>query len=242
MNTILDYYEVLGIPRDASPSTIRKAFRREILKWHPDKNKTPEAITKTQLILEAWEILRQTDKKKAYDDSLRGIYNQNTELWQQQARDMAKVTIKKSLQDILKAAGIRTARFLVGCLIGLINVAFVVGGTVWITNKLGGLNGPHVYFIFFGSSLFLWLGSMLLFNLLKKKLFNIKCNHCGRKFEYYFICPKCGLQGCYACIGIPINHLYLDGKFPQYKCKKCFGELEHIESPKHRKAQQWIGF
>ena len=38
-----DYYQLLGVPRDASEHQIKKAFRRQAVKYHPDKNKDPDA-------------------------------------------------------------------------------------------------------------------------------------------------------------------------------------------------------
>lgn len=47
-----DYYEVLGVPRDASERQIKKAFHKLAMKYHPDKNKSPDAETKFRDIAE----------------------------------------------------------------------------------------------------------------------------------------------------------------------------------------------
>lgn len=63
-----DYYEILGVPREASPDTIKSAFRRLAVKYHPDKNagnKTAEEQFKE--INEAYEVLSDTTKRQAYD-------------------------------------------------------------------------------------------------------------------------------------------------------------------------------
>jgi DnaJ-class molecular chaperone len=62
-----DYYEVLGVSRDASESEIKKAYRTLSLKFHPDKNPSEEAQSKFQEISAAYEILGDTDKRKNYD-------------------------------------------------------------------------------------------------------------------------------------------------------------------------------
>ncbi|MCG9711983.1 molecular chaperone DnaJ [Shewanella insulae] len=63
-----DYYEVLGLGRDASEREIKKAYKRLAMKFHPDRNpgdKAAEASFKE--VKEAYEILTDSDKKAAYD-------------------------------------------------------------------------------------------------------------------------------------------------------------------------------
>jgi molecular chaperone DnaJ len=62
-----DYYEVLGIPRNASPEDIRKAFRRLAFQYHPDRNKDDGASEKFKEVNEAYEVLSDMDKRAAYD-------------------------------------------------------------------------------------------------------------------------------------------------------------------------------
>lgn len=63
-----DYYEILGCPRDADESTLKKAYRKLAVKWHPDKNPDNEEATKNfQKISEAYATLSDTKKRKLYD-------------------------------------------------------------------------------------------------------------------------------------------------------------------------------
>ncbi len=52
-----DYYEVLGVSRDADAKTIKDAFRQLALKYHPDRNKSPDAEARFKEIAEAYAIL-----------------------------------------------------------------------------------------------------------------------------------------------------------------------------------------
>jgi curved DNA-binding protein len=62
-----DYYETLGVPRDASTEDIRKAYRKLAREHHPDVNKDPGADDRFKEISEAYEVLRDPDKRKRYD-------------------------------------------------------------------------------------------------------------------------------------------------------------------------------
>ncbi|GFW17610.1 dnaJ homolog subfamily B member 4 [Trichonephila clavipes] len=61
------FYEVLEIPETATEDDIKKAYRKMALKYHPDKNKSPEAETKFKAVSEAYEILGDKTKRCKYD-------------------------------------------------------------------------------------------------------------------------------------------------------------------------------
>ncbi|HNX74339.1 MAG TPA: molecular chaperone DnaJ [Candidatus Rifleibacterium sp.] len=62
-----DYYEVLGIPKNADEGEIKKAFRNLARQYHPDVNKTDGAIEKFKELNEAYQILSEPQKRAAYD-------------------------------------------------------------------------------------------------------------------------------------------------------------------------------
>src|SRR4051794_19734570 len=63
-----DYYEVLGVPRDAEDSEIKKAFRKLARELHPDVNAhDPDAEEKFKEAAEAYEVLSDAERRKLYD-------------------------------------------------------------------------------------------------------------------------------------------------------------------------------
>ncbi|MGB1024985.1 MAG: DnaJ domain-containing protein, partial [Rhodospirillaceae bacterium] len=63
-----DYYEVLGVGKDADADTLKRAYRKLAMQYHPDRNPdSAEAEAKFREVGEAYEILKDEQKRSAYD-------------------------------------------------------------------------------------------------------------------------------------------------------------------------------
>ncbi len=62
-----DYYRTLGIARDAKPDAIKRAYQRLARKYHPDVNREPDAEERFKDVAEAYEVLKDPERRAAYD-------------------------------------------------------------------------------------------------------------------------------------------------------------------------------
>eukprot|EP00615_Pteridomonas_danica_P010534 CAMPEP_0114338182 /NCGR_PEP_ID=MMETSP0101-20121206/6868_1 /TAXON_ID=38822 ORGANISM="Pteridomonas danica, Strain PT" /NCGR_SAMPLE_ID=MMETSP0101 /ASSEMBLY_ACC=CAM_ASM_000211 /LENGTH=356 /DNA_ID=CAMNT_0001470683 /DNA_START=111 /DNA_END=1181 /DNA_ORIENTATION=- len=66
---VVDLYAILGISQTADEKEIKKAYRKQALKWHPDKNSSPEAADKFRAVAQAFAVLGDTERRHMYDRS-----------------------------------------------------------------------------------------------------------------------------------------------------------------------------
>jgi curved DNA-binding protein CbpA len=66
-----DYYQVLGVPRDASTPEIRRAYRRLARRHHPDRNPQPESPARFRALADAYATLSDPSRRARYDDAAR---------------------------------------------------------------------------------------------------------------------------------------------------------------------------
>ena len=64
---VKDYYQALGIPRDATQDEVRRAFRRKAMAYHPDRNLSPEAGVYFREANEAYQVLSDAERRRRYD-------------------------------------------------------------------------------------------------------------------------------------------------------------------------------
>jgi curved DNA-binding protein CbpA len=99
----MSYYEILAVDTDASFSEIKNAYRIQLKKWHPDINKSPDALEYTRKIIEAWQILGDPNKRAEYDALLaKEEFYESPPAWYGAVRQRAAKKAKSPLSVLLK--------------------------------------------------------------------------------------------------------------------------------------------
>ncbi|XP_077567297.1 dnaJ homolog subfamily B member 9a [Stigmatopora nigra] len=92
-----DYYDILGVPKDASERQIKKAFHRLAMRFHPDKNKHPDAEVTFREIAEAYETLSDTTRRRDYEQDGASYFPDG-----RQQRTNGRQPFRFKFEDILK--------------------------------------------------------------------------------------------------------------------------------------------
>lgn len=124
----MNYYELLGISKNASLEEIKNAYKKQMKKWHPDINKSSDATLMSSKINEAKEVLLNHEKRKEYDEYLSKKsdenYNKYTQNKKENKNDYKEndeyenktVTKWQYLKDWIKYANINPIRKIIGLL------------------------------------------------------------------------------------------------------------------------------
>ena len=91
----MELYQILGVNKDATKEEIRKAYLKLAIKYHPDKNQTPEAKEKFQEISKAYEILSDDNKRFLHSNGTQFDFSDPMELWNKFSKEL-------DMEDLLK--------------------------------------------------------------------------------------------------------------------------------------------
>ncbi|MEE3343149.1 MAG: DnaJ domain-containing protein [Bacilli bacterium] len=99
MNDSINYYELLGVKKDSTPEEIKKAYRMQAKKWHPDLNKDKDASIISMRLNEAKEVLLDPLKRKDYDKYLEDLTNPSYKKMKEKEQANNKETSKKKTNN-----------------------------------------------------------------------------------------------------------------------------------------------
>ena len=138
-----DYYKILGIISDATSEEIKKAYRSQSMRWHPDRNPGMDTTAKMQDINEAYNILKDPATKARYDAEYAKFnsarYKQPSTMREEPVYDIKDETLKEDIKEARKAAEDYVREFYASLKNGSKNAArgawegakgYVVGGII----------------------------------------------------------------------------------------------------------------
>lgn len=223
-NTKKDYYEILGVPRNATPEEIKKAYRRLALKYHPDRNphNRKEAEEKFREISEAYEVLMDPQKRALYDryghEGLKGAFREGGFTWKDFTHFDDLEDIFGGISDFFEKFGIGEDIF-----------DFFFGRRRKDTRVRESVRSTP------GEDLRIWVSLSLeeiytgTQKTIKVRKYEV-CTECGgkgAKGEGWSTCPTCGGRG----VVEKVSSTFFGQFIQRSTCPTCYGRGEILSSP-----------
>ncbi len=122
-----DLYDVLGVARTASRETIKEAYRRLAVRYHPDRNKSPDAEEKFQEVSQAYLVLSDAEKRTLYDALGPDKYDDPREVFQYYVeREVSAREIKREYEASKSIEQTGIIESMIVILFGLLVIDFVI--------------------------------------------------------------------------------------------------------------------
>lgn len=99
MNSTMNFYELLGVNQNATEEEIKSAYKKQMKKWHPDINKSEDAIGMSAKINEAKEVLLDENKRRDYDIYLEKKVNESYNRYTQRTKETKNNTTNKEHEE-----------------------------------------------------------------------------------------------------------------------------------------------
>jgi len=135
---VIDYYAILNIKPTASKKEIKEAFKKEAMKWHPDRNSSSDATERMQLINEAYLVLKDDEARARYDKQyykFQEAYSQRQDNSQEKPQWNNYTSDDDILNDWIKKAKKQAKEMLMMSIQDLIGMSKVATSAAWEETK-----------------------------------------------------------------------------------------------------------
>lgn len=127
-----DFYDVLGVAKTASSETIKEAYRRLAIRYHPDRNKSPDAEEKFKEVSQAYFVLSNAEKRTLYDALGPDRYDDPREVFRYYVeREVTARELKREYEESKSREQTSIAESLGVILFGLFMIDFVIPSWVF---------------------------------------------------------------------------------------------------------------
>jgi DnaJ-class molecular chaperone len=96
-----DYYKILGVDRDADQAAIKRAYRRLVLRYHPDRNRVPRGAARFLKIQEAYTVLSDPEKRRQYELAQPKSATRPSQTGRRAGASRSAATTRRGLLDIV---------------------------------------------------------------------------------------------------------------------------------------------